>query len=58
MRRSIMCREYQPPIYADEQLIGQTGVVLALDLMQAVRSEIGSKTSLRQAIAELDPKFR
>ena len=45
------------PIYVDEQLIGQTGVVLALDLMQAVRSEIGSKTSLRQAIAELDPKF-
>ncbi len=49
MRRSI--------IYANEQLIGQTGVVLALDLMQAVRSEIGSKTSLRQAIAELDPKI-
>ena len=45
------------PIYADEQLIGQTGVVLAHDLMQAVRSEINSKTSLRQAIAELDPKF-
>ena len=45
------------PIYADEQLIGQTGVVLARDLMQAVRSEISSKTSLRQAIAELDPKF-
>ena len=46
-----------PPIYVDEQLIGQTGVVLAQDLMQAVRSEIGSKTSLRQAISELDPKF-
>ena len=46
-----------PPIYVDEQLIGQTGVVLAHDLMQAVRSEINSKTSLRQAIAELDPKF-
>ena len=46
-----------PPIYVNEQLIGQTGVVLAQDLMQAVRSEIGSKTSLRQAISELDPKF-
>ena len=46
-----------PPIYVDEQLIGQTGVVLAQDLMQAVRSEINSKTSLRQAISELDPKF-
>ena len=46
-----------PPIYVDDQLIGQTGVVLAQDLMQAMRSEIGSKTSLRQAISELDPKF-
>ena len=36
---------------------GQTGVVLAQDLMQAVRSEIGSKTTLMQAISELDPKF-
>ena len=45
------------PIYADEQLIGQTGVVLAHDLMQAVRSEINSKKSFRQAIAELDPEF-
>jgi LPS O-antigen subunit length determinant protein (WzzB/FepE family) len=45
------------PIYVEEQLIGQTGVVLAHDLMQAVRSEIASKTSLKKAIAELDPAF-
>lgn len=46
-----------PPIYVEKQLIGQTGVVLAHDLMQAVRSEIASKTTLKKAIAELDPAF-
>ena len=28
-----------PPIYADDNLIGQTGVILAEDLMRAVRSD-------------------
>jgi LPS O-antigen subunit length determinant protein (WzzB/FepE family) len=45
------------PLNSVPGISGQTGEVLAHDLMQAVRSEINSKTSLRQAIAELDPKF-
>lgn len=47
-----------PPIYADDNLIGQTGVILAEDLMRAVRSDIEAKASLRAALLELDPFFR
>ena len=46
-----------PPIYADDNLIGQTGVILAEDLMQAVRSDIEAKASLSAALLELDPFF-
>ncbi|MBL71184.1 MAG: hypothetical protein CML95_06560 [Rhodobiaceae bacterium] len=47
-----------PPIYADDNLIGQTGVILAEDLMRAVRSDIEAKASLSAALLELDPFFR
>lgn len=46
-----------PPIYAGTILIGQTGVVLSKDLFNAVKNDISSRRSIRQAITELDPQI-